>query len=60
MWVENELVVAQGQVDALEAMITAVGKQYAEAEQKSVQLRELNRIASAKRALYESLLTRLS
>ncbi len=60
MWVENELVVAQGQVDALEAMITAVGKQYAEPEQKSVQLRELNRIASAKRALYESLLTRLS
>lgn len=56
--VENEARLAGGREQALEGALAQGKEQYAAAERASLHLRELTREASAKRTMYEALLTR--
>lgn len=55
---ENELAVARMREQALEQALAQAKERYATAGQASVQLRELERVAAAKRLLYETFLAR--
>jgi succinoglycan biosynthesis transport protein ExoP len=58
--IRDEQGLARARVDQLEALLSKGRDQYTSSERASVGLRELTRDASAKRALYETLLARMN